>query len=100
MRDDSDTDPMSDPREERLNEVLAGYIDEVESGVIKDRRQWLVRYPEFYDELSDFFMDRDDFEKIAAPLRDVRAPARTSWRSIGLTHPRIPNTSDGSPATK
>jgi serine/threonine protein kinase len=71
MRDDSDRNPAQDLREERLNEVLACYIDEVESGVVQDRRTWLVRYPEFYDELSDFFTDRDDFEKIAAPLRDV-----------------------------
>ena len=51
--------------------MLASYIDEVESGIVRDRRAWLVRYPEFYDELSDFFTDRDGFEKIAAPLRDV-----------------------------
>ena len=54
-------------------------------------------YPEFFDELSDFFADRDEVEKIAAPAarRCARRP-RTSWRPTGSTRPRIPTTSAGS----
>jgi serine/threonine protein kinase len=61
----------NDDREDRLNHLLAGYFDEVEAGAPVDRRQWLVRFPEFFDELSDFFGDTDAVEAIAAPLREV-----------------------------
>jgi serine/threonine protein kinase len=64
-------EPAPLDREERLDSILADYIDEVETGVSSDRRSWLVRYPEFYDELTDFFADRDEVERIAVPLRDV-----------------------------
>jgi eukaryotic-like serine/threonine-protein kinase len=58
-------------REHRLDSVVAEYLDEIDSGRAVEPRQWLARFPEFYDELSDFFADRDEFEKIAAGLRDV-----------------------------
>src|SRR5579871_2025053 len=64
MRDEGD-------REGRLDRVLAGFLDEAESGTRPDRRQWLVEHPEFFDELSDFFADLDAIERIAAPLRDA-----------------------------
>src|SRR6185437_5072977 len=60
-------------REDRLDEVVAAYLKEVDSGVLPDNRTWLARHPEFYDELSDFFEDRDQIENIAAPLRDIAA---------------------------
>ena len=60
-----------DVREGRLDEVVAALVKEFDSGVAPDRRAWLVRHPEFYDELSDFFEDREQIESIAAPLRDL-----------------------------
>ena len=60
-------------REDRLNEVVAAYLKELDSGMMPDRRAWLARHPEFYDELSDFFEDRERIEAIAAPLRDIAA---------------------------
>jgi serine/threonine protein kinase len=62
-------------REERLDRVIADFLDETATYPAADRRRWLARYPEFFDELSDFFADRDEFEKLAAPLRDL---ARTT----------------------
>src|SRR5215472_5723066 len=60
-------------REDRLDEVVAAYLKELDSGVVPDRRAWLARHPEFYDELSDFFEDLEQVEAIAAPLRDIAA---------------------------
>ncbi len=68
-------DQNRDRSDERLGSVLVEYLEAVESGIEPDRRAWLVRYPEFYDELSDFFADRDIIEAIAGPLREaVRDP--------------------------
>src|SRR5262249_21786310 len=60
-----------DDRESRLDSGVAESLDGIESGLVLDRRQWLARYPEFYDELSDFFADHDEFEKLAAGLREI-----------------------------
>jgi serine/threonine protein kinase len=71
------TRPEIDPhdREERLDRAIAEFLEESGTDPGADRRRWLSRYPEFFDELSDFFADRDEVEKLAAPLRDL---ARTA----------------------
>ena len=63
------TDPAN--REERLDHVIAEFLEQSATAPKADRRQWLARYPEFFDELSDFFADRDAVEEITAPLRDL-----------------------------
>jgi serine/threonine protein kinase len=63
------TDPAS--RDERLDRVIAEFLEQSATKPEADRRQWLARYPEFFDELSDFFADRDAVEDITAPLRDL-----------------------------
>jgi serine/threonine protein kinase len=63
------TDPAS--RDERLDRVIAEFLEQSAMDPEADHRQWLARYPEFFDELSDFFADRDAVEEIAAPLRHL-----------------------------
>ncbi len=63
------TDPAN--REERLDRVIAEFLEQSATAPEADRRRWLARYPEFFDELSDYFADRDAVEKITAPLRDL-----------------------------
>jgi serine/threonine-protein kinase len=76
-------------REDRLDEVVAAYLKELDSGVMPDRRAWLSRHPEFYDELSDFFEDREQLEAITAPLRDIAA-ADDALALEGLDPPSHP----------
>jgi serine/threonine protein kinase len=64
-------------REDRLDRVIAEFLDETGTELESDRRRWLSRYPEFFDELSDFFADRDAVEELAAPLRDLARTADT-----------------------
>jgi serine/threonine protein kinase len=63
------TDPAS--REDRLDRVIAEFLEQSATDPEAGRRQWLARFPEFFDELSDFFADRDAVEDITAPLRDL-----------------------------
>jgi serine/threonine protein kinase len=77
-------------RDERLDEIVASYIEQVESGKSRGWREWLVRYPEFYDELSDFFADRDEMERIALPLRDASVAAEQSLPLDWLDPPAHP----------
>ena len=71
------TRTANDPtdRDERLDRVIAEILDESGTDPVADRRRWMAQYPEFFDELSDFFADHDALEIFAAPLRDL---ARTA----------------------
>src|SRR4051812_18218666 len=79
----------SEDRDDRLDEVVASYLKEVDWGATPDRRTWLTGHPEFFDELSHFFEDRERIETIAAPLRDL-AGADDGLSLEGLDPPSHP----------
>ena len=55
--------------------------------------RWLTRHPEFFDELSDFFADRDQLEQITGPLRDIVGASDRLLALEGLDPPTHPETS-------
>lgn len=55
---------------EQLTEALVAYLEAVEAGVPQDRRRLFEQYPEFADELADFFTCRDRVEDIVGPFRE------------------------------
>src|SRR5262245_35155439 len=68
------------PTEELLDEVIASYLDAVALGRPPRQEALLARYPELAAELRKFFEDREQFDQLALPLREI------SLRSI---RPRI-----------
>src|SRR5262245_44620366 len=63
-------------REEQLTAILLEYVEAVQAGATPDRRELLVRHPEFAAELREFFAGRDQLELLAAPLRAAGSAAR------------------------
>jgi serine/threonine protein kinase len=61
-------------RGDRLNEVLAAYLEAVEAGQAPDKRVWQERHPEFAAELEAFCADFARIDQLAAPLRGVDGP--------------------------
>ena len=83
------TDPAN--REERLDRVIAEFLEQSATAPEADRRRWLAHYPEFFDELSDFFADRDAVEEITAPLRDLARAADDELDSDWLAPSEVPD---------
>jgi len=69
----NETLPNPSDREQRLQEVLAGYMQAAEAGQAPDRQEMLARHPDLADELASFFANRDDFAGRAG--RDLLAAA-------------------------
>src|SRR5262245_59065088 len=55
----------SDSREERVNAVIAAYLDAVALGQAPDRAALLARHPEFASELAAFFAEDDRLRHLA-----------------------------------
>jgi hypothetical protein len=56
-------------RVQKLDEVIAAFLEADQSGKAGDRDAWLQRYPELADELRRFFEQHDRLAHLAAPLR-------------------------------
>jgi serine/threonine protein kinase/Tfp pilus assembly protein PilF len=55
--------------EDRLQELLAAYLRDVESGRNPDQAEILARHPDLAGELQEFFAGQEQFGRLAAPLR-------------------------------
>jgi hypothetical protein len=61
------TEPGS--REDRLNAILAAYLDAAAAGQAPDRAELLARHPDLAAELTSFFAQDDQVRQLAEPLR-------------------------------
>jgi len=58
-------EPASPSREERLNEVLAEYLQAADAGHAPDAREFLDRHPDLADELAVFLSNQGRLNKLA-----------------------------------
>jgi WD40 repeat protein/tRNA A-37 threonylcarbamoyl transferase component Bud32 len=58
-------------REQRLDEVIAAYLQAAAAGQTPVPQSWLARYPELAPDLAEFFISLEQIERLTAPLRLV-----------------------------
>jgi hypothetical protein len=63
-------DPSAE-REERLQNLLAVYLERLEAGQAEGREELLARHPEFAAELAEFFAAGDRLDGLVGPLRQA-----------------------------
>jgi tRNA A-37 threonylcarbamoyl transferase component Bud32 len=53
--------------DDRLDEVIASYLEAVQRGESPDRDEWLARHPDLVGELAAFLADHDRMQKVVGP---------------------------------
>ena len=76
-------------RERRVNEAIAAYLEEAETGHAPDRVAFLAHFPDLADELSAFLDDREHFARAVAPLAPAPADAETLTPSPSPDDPAL-----------
>jgi serine/threonine protein kinase/Flp pilus assembly protein TadD len=70
-------------RDERLGAALASCIESAEQGGPVDRKRLVTAYPEFAEEIANYFACRERLDQLAAPIREIVAPATAPQQILG-----------------
>jgi serine/threonine protein kinase/Flp pilus assembly protein TadD len=72
-----DEQPSSHEQDD-LSEVLVACLEAEQTAGNVKREEMLARYPQFAVELERFFAQREQFDKLAAPLREIAKEPQTA----------------------
>jgi eukaryotic-like serine/threonine-protein kinase len=65
---------LSPSRDQRVDAIIAAYLEAVDAGRTPDRQELLARHPDLAADLEVFFADHDRVDRLAQPLRPPSPP--------------------------
>ena len=85
----SNSQNTGSPGQDRLNQIIAAYLEAVEAGESPDRQELLARHPDLTEELEAFFVDHDKMKALAEEEPPAgRGPAVDSAGESATLPPR------------
>ena len=72
--------------DDRLNEVLAEYLQRVDAGEQIDRAQFIGEHAEMADALRSYFETTDEVEQLARPAANDQPRGQTDDNSVPLAN--------------
>lgn len=88
---------VSDSKVSRIDEILAAYMQEVDAGVAADWTTLLEAFPEWEDELREFFEAEDDLERLLGVCNTQTSDSKCQGRLsavLGLAPMALPEVED------
>jgi serine/threonine-protein kinase len=76
-------------REQRLDEVIAQYLEAVDAGGCADPEEWLGRFPDLAPALAHFFAEEGRVHGLLAPLNQTPGLADRSTPAPGPDHAAV-----------
>ncbi|HEV3025784.1 MAG TPA: hypothetical protein VGX76_25095, partial [Pirellulales bacterium] len=77
-------------REDRLDEVIASYLEAAERGEAPDAQAYVAQHPDIAAELSLFFADRAEFQQVAGELSPAAKRSTASLAAKPASDPNEP----------
>jgi len=74
-------------RDDRINKVIADYLEAVEKGEFPDQQALLARNPDLAEELQGFFRDQEQLKRFAAGLAPAPPAASDATVDLGSRPP-------------
>src|SRR5262245_54342655 len=82
-------DETTPQAQDRLQEILLGYVEAAEAGAAPDPKTLLAAHPEFAKEIGEFLAGYHQLNRLATPLREneerrsASAVIRSALRAVG-----------------
>ena len=83
---DQPNDPQVDDRDERLEAVIAGYLEALASGEQPDAKDLIAAHPEFAEDLKQFVADHQHIQQLASLSDPDHASAHGQREAPTRTH--------------
>jgi len=84
--------------DDRIDALIAAYLEAERTGRAPDREQLITEHPDATDELRSFFADRDQFKKLAGPLRADEADVAAARQAVAMMPTLAPGEAPASAA--
>src|SRR5215469_11725190 len=75
--------------QQRLEELLAAYLEADRRGQAPDRAEWLARHPDLAEELAAFLEDHERLQRLAQP--EAALPAAAGAATLAPCEAAAPN---------